>query len=181
MPEREADMSDTDDAPSGMVLPRYTGAPETPSRGQPPVDHSEGQAVGALICALIPSVVTNLIGIGLAIAVLNKPYGGRFNGRGKAIAALVIAPIWLVVTVSLLVWSGSSDTERDDDETAIESGRVSVDALRVGDCLESLDVDPSVGIASLRPTQRSWDDDRSVTCLVTSEEPVTGPARDAAG
>ncbi len=126
--------------PEHFALPRYE--PGNEPRGahgssvRPPNDRSEGTAVGALVCALIPSVITNLVGIGLAISVLNKPYGGRFNGRGKAIAALVIAPIWIVVTIALIVIADEVEADRDPtDGAVIEEGRLSPTDLQVGDCL----------------------------------------------
>lgn len=96
-----------------MPSNEHHGAPGAPTR--PPNDRSEGTAVGALVCALIPSVVTNLVGIGLAISVLNKPYGGRFNGRGMAIAALVIAPIW----IALIIIADEVEADRDPTDGAV--------------------------------------------------------------
>lgn len=224
--------------PERFELPRYVPSSEhhgthgAPVR--PPNDRSEGTAVGALVCALIPSVITNLVGIGLAISVLNKPYGGRFNGRGKAIAALVIAPIWIVVTIALIVIADEVEADRDPtDGAVIEEGRLAPADLQVGDCLSelvelgvmttSVDVVPCdtphlgevyhvfelpagpwpgvdeverfavggctaafetfVGTtvdlttldgASFQPVEKSWAQDRSVRCIVTTAEPRRG-------
>ena len=127
--------------PERFVLPRFEpgNEPHGVHGGsvRPPNDRSEGTAVGALVCALIPSVITNLVGIGLAISVLNKPYGGRFNGRGKAIAALVIAPIWIVVTIALIVIADEVEADRDPtDGAVIEEGQLAPVDLQVGDCLK---------------------------------------------
>ncbi|WP_229054198.1 septum formation family protein [Aeromicrobium sp. Leaf350] len=128
---------------AGFSLPKYPDLPENWSQRpagpvRPPDDRSEGTATAALVLALIPSVLTNVIGFCLAISVLNKPYGGRFNGRGKAVAALVIAPIWLIITVFLLVLPSLVEPDRGDDGAVIDEGRISTFDLRVGDCLEQM-------------------------------------------
>lgn len=125
--------------PERFDLPRYEPSPEhhgalgAPVR--PPNDRSERTAVAALVCALIPSIISNLVAIGLAISVLNKPYGGRFNGRGMAIAALVVAPIWIVLTIVVLVLVSSLEPERGKDGQVTDTSRTGVLYLAVGDCL----------------------------------------------
>ncbi|GAA1731495.1 septum formation family protein [Aeromicrobium alkaliterrae] len=139
-------MGEVPPIPGGMQLPKYPDRPEGWDRApggpvRPPNDRSEGTATTALVLALIPTILSNVVGFFLAISVLNKPYGGRFNGRGKAIAALVIAPIWLTVTVFLFLLPSIVEPDRDDRGEVIESGTVGPDGLRLGDCLESIELD----------------------------------------
>jgi ABC-type sugar transport system permease subunit len=60
---------------------------------------SKAMAVWALVLACIPMFLAWIIAIVLALVVLTSPKDGYDRGRGLAIAALVIAPMWIVAFI----------------------------------------------------------------------------------
>lgn len=69
--------------------------------------------------------------------MLRRSRDGRDHGRGQAVAALVIAPLWLVVVLTVIVLSVNGTAERDTTGAVAQKGDVSVFALKKGDCLTS--------------------------------------------
>lgn len=72
--------------------------------------------------------------------MLVRSRDGRDHGRGRAIAALVIAVVWFVLlglAVVLGVIQGfTADPERDDDGQVTSAGEQSILKLRTGDCFD---------------------------------------------
>jgi hypothetical protein len=105
----------------------------------PPSKAMSGWALGlAIVPCLFP--VATLVSIGLAIAVLVKSRDGRNHGKGRAIAALIIATLWIIgVIVAVAVGAFADlqrDAERDDAGNVTEPSTVSVLKIRVGDCFD---------------------------------------------
>jgi hypothetical protein len=131
-------------APSPSAgLPKYpsqSGAHSPyayPSRAnQQPL--SQTTAVWAFVLAVVPIPVGWLVSIGLAISVVSKSRDGRGRerGRGMAIAALVIAPLWIAAFVALM--AATSSPGRDVSGQVTTSGDASVTSLKTGDCLAQL-------------------------------------------
>lgn len=100
-------------------------------------------ALGLSLACCVPFAF--LIAIGLAIAVLVRGAGSEDDhGKGRAIAALVISGLIVVVNVVYvvnIVLNGFDDTERDSQGQVVEGGTVTLDRLRVGDCFEDPNFD----------------------------------------
>lgn len=111
------------------------------SASRPPASKKmAGWALALSLAFCIPFAF--LVAFGLAIAVLVKGRDGRDNGKGMAIAALVISSLVVVaniVYVAVVVvdmWrNGWDETVRDPEGTVTEGGLVSIDRLRDGDCI----------------------------------------------
>jgi len=135
-------------------LPPYTPSRETssynPATVPPPLPsypasaHRSGSDLGppsktlatwALVLAIIPIPLGNLVAIGQAVQVLLRCRDGRDHGKGLAIAALVIAPLWLVAHIALIASALTGQADRDPGGAVTARGDVSVDSLMVGDCL----------------------------------------------
>lgn len=104
-------------------------------------DTSRKMAGWALALALVCCIPFGfLVAIGLAIAVLVRSRTPGDHGKGRAIAALVIASVVLLVNVGYFVvgvvegFKGFDTTERDAQGHVTDGGSVSVGKLRVGDC-----------------------------------------------
>jgi hypothetical protein len=130
-------------APSPTAgLPSYPS--QSQSHGHYPQSHlirvSQTTAVWALVLAVIPIPIGWLVSIGLAISVVSQSRDGRGRerGRGLAVAALVIAPLWIVAFVGLMVVSAAASPERDGAGSVTASGDATVDSLKTGDCLAEL-------------------------------------------
>jgi hypothetical protein len=101
---------------------------------------SKTMAGWALGLAIIPSVLSWLISIALAISVIRDSRDGLDHGQKMAKAALVIVGVWLVVAVVVIVALVTTSAERDETGRVTDGGRASVLALRVGDCLPEADL-----------------------------------------
>jgi hypothetical protein len=119
----------------------------------------------ALGLAIVPCFfpVATLVSIGLAITVLIRSRDGRNHGRGLAIAALVIAPLWIVGFIVAfavgLFTELQQDAERDESGQVTESSQVSTLKIRVGDCFDH------PGLAELDPDSDEADETPSVTAV----------------
>jgi len=120
-------------APAPYAYPAYPTANDRDRALPPP---STTAATWALTFAVIPIPLANIIAIFQAIGVLRKCRDGRNYGRGQAIAALVIAPVWLLV-VMLAIGASLDDGAGRGQAGVTQRGDVSVFALQEGDCLIS--------------------------------------------
>ncbi len=83
-----------------------------------------------------------VVGAGLAVAVLVRSSEGRNYGTGKAIAALVLGGVWLLVIAALTVTGfvqaikDGVDAERDEGGRVTERSEIDLRNLRVGDCFD---------------------------------------------
>jgi len=96
-------------------------------------------AITALVLSFVFFIpLALLVAIGLAIAVLVRSRRGINHGRGKAITALVLAGLILVGWAALIVVAvtTSDDAHRDGSGHVTQSGTISVQRLRLGDCFD---------------------------------------------
>jgi hypothetical protein len=142
-----SDQNPPDVPPSGPVYPGYPatqtsdpgyssyprGGPQYDLRSMPPA--SKTKAMWALILAIIPAVLTWIAAIILAIQVLSDSRDGRQHGKGMAIAALVIIPLWIAVIVAIIVADVADDADRGPMGEVTRSGEVLVNDVRAGDCV----------------------------------------------
>jgi hypothetical protein len=125
-----------------------------------------GWALGlAIVPCLFP--VATLVSIGLAITVLVKSRDGRNHGKGRAIAALVIATLWIIGIIVLVAVGAFAelqrDAERDDSGNVTESSTVSVLKIRVGDCFDH------PALAGLDPGEESTEETMTVEAIPCAE------------
>jgi hypothetical protein len=133
--------------------PQQYAPPPTPRQPHLAPDRPSRTMAGwALGLAIVPCCfgLTTVVGIVLGIRVLVKSRDGVDHGKGLAIAAVVIGPIWLVlIGIGALagVFDGFvSDAQRDETGAVTERSQQSSLKLRNGDCfddkvLAGLDVD----------------------------------------
>lgn len=135
--------------PGSGPLPGFT--PAGPGWNGPPP--SNKLAVIALICAIIPFGLTWIAAIVLAIIVLRGVRKGTEGGRGLAIAALVISLLWIILLTFAI--AGGVD-EALDQEKARDSGSgdISVEQIRVGDCLAELPDETTIYTVTIVPCDR---------------------------
>ena len=130
-------------------LPKYTPAREMtaypsyppssyPSRGYEGGPPSKTMSTWALVLGVVPMPLGNLVAIGLAISVLSRSTDGRDHGKGQAIVALVVAPLWLLLFVVLLAQGMSGQADRNQSGVVTARGDVSAGALVAGDCLPKM-------------------------------------------
>jgi len=121
----------------------YPGQPyaaQYPSPGQqrPP---SKALAITALVMAFLGFlVITWIAAVVLAIIVLVQSRGGRKNGKGMAISALLVCALWVVGLIIVIVAVVNSQPERDSSGHVVKGGHVLTGSIRTGDCLKK---DPS--------------------------------------
>jgi len=99
-------------------------------------------AVWALVLSLLGFCgITAVVGLVLGVIALVRVRSGQAAGKGMAIGAVVVSGAWLAVgtvVVILLAVLGNSLAGRDDDGRIVDSGRVFLADLRVGDCVEDV-------------------------------------------
>lgn len=99
----------------------------------------------ALGLAIVPCLgITPFVAIALAITVLVRSQSGLDRGKGRAIAALVIAPLWIITIVGAAILGAfhtvNEDADRDSTGQIASRDQVSVMKLRVGDCFDYPDL-----------------------------------------
>ena len=104
----------------------------------PAPEPSQAMARWALGLAIVPCGLLWLVGAGLAIAVLRRNRDGRNHGRKKAIAALVVAGLWLLLAFALPATLLAIAPDRSDSGQVTSEGSVTPQELQVGDCIPDL-------------------------------------------
>lgn len=115
-------------------LPRFP--PQDPRAQQHPGPQTTGRATAGVILCAIPGAITILIGLVLCILVLANPRDPGHGGRGRAWAGVALSAMWAVLLALVVVGSLSGQAERDTDGELTQSGQVTLDDLKVGDCLK---------------------------------------------
>ena len=97
-------------------------------------------ATWALILAVLPiPALGHLSALALGIRVLTQPRDARTSGKdygsGRAVAAIVIASIWLLATVVLLAMHYLGQPHRNTAGAVTQPGAVAATDLAVGDCI----------------------------------------------
>jgi Septum formation len=117
--------------------PSWPGGPRPPAYPDPPSRTMAGWALGL---AIVPCCfgISTLVGIGLAITVLVRSRHGQNHGKGLAIAALVIGPLWIIGGIVAGVAGAlddlTQDADRDSAGRVTDRSTISVLKLRDGDC-----------------------------------------------
>ncbi|GAA1731512.1 DUF4190 domain-containing protein [Aeromicrobium alkaliterrae] len=131
--------------PQGYGYPPagYPGYPGYPPGmpGLPPdpqaAARSRTQAVWALVLAIVPLCLSQIVAVVLAIIVLAGRRDGQRRGKGMAAAALVIVVLWIVAAVVAIVVAAVTITpERDNQGVVISGGEELPEDVRVGDCVD---------------------------------------------
>jgi hypothetical protein len=127
-------------APRYPVPPHLEHATSRPDpRHLPPA--SRTMAGWALGLAIVPCFgIGPFVAIGLAIAVLVQSRDGRDHGKGLAIAALAIAPLWIIGFVVAAVVGAvgdlTTDADRDSQGQVVGRDEMSTLKIRAGDCFD---------------------------------------------
>jgi hypothetical protein len=114
--------------------------PPPPPPVQPERPSVNGFAIASLVLGIIAPICGGLLSVifGVVALVQIKRTGQR--GRGMAIGGLVATGVWvLALAVVLVLAVANSGVDRDDSGAITGSGRVPVDDLRPGDCVNDLD------------------------------------------
>jgi len=144
-PVSDPNASQRPPAPSPYAAAPYDSAPYGSPYGPPPgfqPKDSTAMATWALVLAFLPFVPLGFFAsIGLAIAALVRSRQGHNFGRNRAIVALVVNALWVVVIAVLvgLTIAGVIDLEdaqRDENGRVTETTSIPVTSLKVGDCFD---------------------------------------------
>ena len=113
----------------------YTPYPfaQDPRRELPPP--STTMASWAIGLGLVPIPLAMIVSFVLAVIVLNRCSDGRDHGKKRAIAAIVLVCVWVMVYIALAIGYSAGEADRDVEGTVATAGRVPVDDLVTGDCL----------------------------------------------
>lgn len=146
-------MSDQHPPPPGPELPRQ---PEQPPVFHPVPEHlryatqqprpehlppaSRKMAGWALGLAIVPCCfgITTVVGIVLGIIVLVRSRDGRDHGKGMAIAAVIIGPLWIVAGIVGGIVGAlddlTGDADRNESGEIVSPDEMSLLKVRTGDC-----------------------------------------------
>jgi hypothetical protein len=132
-------------ATDGQSPGGFQAYPRHPGMDQQRAPGSKTTAIWALVLSIVPIPLAWLAAVILSIIVLRDSKYSRDNGKGMAISALIIVPVWVVVLIlALALNSGRAD--RDTSGTVTSRGDVATTKLLPGDCLIN---DPSTTNAQL--------------------------------
>jgi hypothetical protein len=122
-------------APSGQALPAGVAAYATPAGGG-----TSGLAIAALVCGIVGFVpLVAVVAIVLGIVALNHVRARGQNGRGLAIAGIVLGSLWILVWAAVVAVGVMSGPERDTKTGVVSAGQtVLITDLKVGDCFSGL-------------------------------------------
>lgn len=114
---------------------------------------SKALAGWALGLSLVPGLITMILAVVFAFMVLGRSKDGRDHGKGMAVAALCIVPVWIavlvaVIAISVVVAPADNDAAagEDRDQWAADTPQADGDMVRwaelkPGDCFK----EPRVG------------------------------------
>ena len=115
----------------------YQGYPEQPP-GPPAATGTNGFAIASLVFGLLGGILFALIFGIVALVQLRKR---RQNGRGLAIAGIVLASVWILVIAAgatAAIIAGKNDTTAGSSPGTVDDSSVSVLKLKPGNCLNDL-------------------------------------------
>lgn len=115
-------------------VPFYPGPPQ-PGRPGGPKPGTNGFAVAALIFGIIGGVLLSVI---FGIIGLSQTTKTGQNGRGLALAGLILSGVWIVVAGVAVVVGVAVQATRDNGGSIDVGGDVSVTSLQVGDCVNNV-------------------------------------------
>lgn len=126
---------------AGYPQPQYGGGYPAPGSGYPPPGYppprtgTNGFAIAALIFGIIGGA---LLGIVFGFVALSQIKRNGQNGRGLAIAGIVLSAMWTIIIVLAIVLAVTAAAHRDPTGTVTQGGEISATALKVGDCVNNL-------------------------------------------
>jgi len=117
-----------------------------PGPGYPPAQKpgTNGFAIAALIFGIIGGI---LLGFIFGFIALSQTKRTGQNGRGLALAGIILSAIWTIIVALLVIVAIATSTTRDRSGSVTQGGDISATALRVGDCVN--DVKDSTNLKSL--------------------------------
>jgi len=96
---------------------------------------SKKMATWALVLGIIPIGLANIIALVLGVRVLLRGSDGRNHGQVRAVVGMVLASLWLLLTVVVLTGNLPGLADRDPAGVITQRGHVPSTELNIGDCL----------------------------------------------
>jgi len=132
-------------APPGYDAPRQWGAPapgpywhQAEAFPPPPQPNShEGFSIAALVLGILP-LFGGILGIIFGVISLGRIRRTHQEGRGMAIAGIVLGACWLVAITAAAGIGLATEQDRTDAGSVIASSAVTASDLRAGDCPSSV-------------------------------------------
>lgn len=113
---------------------------QQPTHSTPPPSGTNGFAIASLVFGIIGGCLLGFI-FGIVALVQTGKTGQK--GRAMAIAGLVLSGLWVVGLIVVGVVSSTTEADRDSTGTVTDSGNVTVDDLKVGDCINGIEAGKS--------------------------------------
>jgi hypothetical protein len=112
-----------------------------PAPGYPTPQRSgtNGFAIAALVLGILGFFVFPiLLSVVFAIVGLVQIRTSGQNGRGMAVAGLILSAMWAIGLVVVVIVAVNTSVQRDPTGTVTQGGDISATALKVGDCVNNL-------------------------------------------
>jgi hypothetical protein len=121
--------------PAYPEFPGYAADPD----GREYRPGSNGRAIAALCCGVLGFVpFASIAAIVLGIVALAQLRRVVQNGRGMAVAGIVLGSLWVAGAVALVVFAVTSTPDRDESGALVPGQTVQVSDLRLGDCFDGV-------------------------------------------
>ncbi|NHA69894.1 DUF4190 domain-containing protein [Phycicoccus flavus] len=104
-----------------------------PPPGGPQHGGTNGFAIASLVLGLLGVILLSVV---FGIVALQQIRRRGQDGRGLAIAGLVLSALWLLVIAAGVAFAITTGATRDGDGGVANAGRVPATSLEVGDCLD---------------------------------------------
>ncbi|MGW5226831.1 DUF4190 domain-containing protein [Nocardia niigatensis] len=142
--------------------PGYQPMPPAYPMAPPPPQGTNGLAIASLILGLIGGC---LLAVPFGIIALSQIKQRNQNGRGLAIGGLVASGVWALIAVLLVVVgavNGSDNSASQDNSTRTSAlpdspTSISVDEVKVGDCLQTVEENNHIRKVTVLPCDSSHD------------------------
>jgi hypothetical protein len=119
--------------PEAPAPPPYPGPP-------PPQRKTSGFAIASFVFGLIGGVLLSVV---FGIIALRRIKRQGLDGKGFAIAGLVLSGLWTLLIAAVIVLALTTGADRDPGGRVTDSGSESVFDLRTGDCMNDLEETPA--------------------------------------
>lgn len=160
------------EAPAGYpAYPQYPNQPSTPG-------NTNGFAIAALVCGILPVVITNILAVIFGLVSLNQlKKRPQDSGKGMAVAGLVLGIVWLVLWALIIAAAIANRADRNQAGEISQSGRLSVFKLQVGDCFDGLREGKGISSVTAQPCTAAHDAEVMDKYELPSEPKYPGEAR----
>ncbi|MCK2239454.1 MULTISPECIES: DUF4190 domain-containing protein [unclassified Crossiella] len=123
--------------------------------GQAPVPgNTNGFAIAALVLGIIPGIITNVLAVIFGLVSLNQIKQRADRGKGMAIAGIVVAGVWLALWATLIAVAINTQATRNEAGQVVDSGRLSVFKLNVGDCFDGVKEGKAITSVTAQPCDK---------------------------